>query len=365
MGTDGYEPREKRESILKFLRLIVVYMEIESYRKYFEGKKILVTGGAGSIGSEIIRQVLKFNPAVIRVLDINESGLFELEQELSNYKGRVAFLTGDIRDKDRIIRAMENIDIVFHAAALKHVHLCEYNPFEAIKSNVIGTQNVIDACLNNNVKKMVFISTDKAVNPNNVMGASKLLGERLTIAANGYKGPRDTLFFCVRFGNVLASRGSVIPLFRDQIRKGGPVTVTDPDMTRFIMSIPSSVKLILKATASTKGGEIFILKMPALRVGDLANAMIKELAPKFNHRPQDVKISVIGKRPGEKMDEELFSSIESGRVEMVDGELLAVHSESLPSEKASKTKTMSSKDGPFLKESEITDILRTIDFDSF
>ncbi len=336
-------------------------MDINSLRKEFEGKTILVTGGAGSIGSEIVRQISKCNPKSIRVMDINETGLFELEQEL-NDKVRVALFVGDVRDKDRLIRAMENVDIVFHAAALKHVHLCEYNPFEAIKTNVLGTQNVIDACLNNNVKKMIFISTDKAVNPTNVMGASKLLSERLTIAANTYKGTRETVFSCVRFGNVIASRGSVIPLFIDQIRKGGPVTVTDPNMTRFIMSISSAVTLILKAVTLAKGGEIFILKMPALKIGDLANAAIAEFSPRLNQKGK-ISVKLVGKRPGEKMDEELFTATEGLRAKMIDSELIAIYPEYAKEISNPINKPMSSGNVALLTESEIAKVLKEIKID--
>ncbi len=326
---------------------------MKEYKSEFEGKKILVTGGVGSIGKEIVKQLLSFNPDAIRVLDTNETGLFEFQQELLPQKTHVTFLLGDVRDKERMNRALENIDVVFHAAALKHVPLCEYNPFEAIKTNVMGTQNVIDACLNNNVKKMVFISTDKAVSPTNVMGASKLLGERLTIAGNYYKGARRTNFFCVRFGNVLASRGSVVPLFYEQIKKGGPVTVTDPEMTRFIMSIPSSVNLILKATTIANGGEIFILKMPAIKIGDLARAMIEKCAAECNQKSEKITIKIIGKRMGERKHEELLTSLEAERADMVDEDLIAIYSETDPTPKQGLTKTLNSKDGPFLTVAQI------------
>lgn len=278
--------------------------------KFFKGKRILVTGGAGSIGSEITRKLLSYDVGVVRILDIDEARQFELEQELVP-NPNVRFLIGDVRDKERIKRAMEGIDIVFHAAALKHVPSCEYNPFEAVKTNVFGTQNVIDSAINEEVEKLVTISTDKAVNPINVMGATKLLAERLTISANYYKGVRKTTFSCVRFGNVLGSSGSVLPVFAKQIRDGGPVTVTDSKITRFVMTIQRSVELVLNATQMARGGETFIFKMPAMRIGDLAEAMIRELAPEYGHRPSDIKTKIIGIRPGEKFHEELMTEEES------------------------------------------------------
>jgi len=277
-------------------------MKIET--NYYENKRIIVTGGAGSIGSELVRTLLKFNPKVIRVFDNNETGLFYLEQELQSEKIR-AFV-GDVRDKERVNRAFEDVDLVFHAAALKHVPLCEYNPFDAIKTNILGTQNVMDVALDREVEKVILISTDKAVNPTNVMGATKLLAERLTISANRYKGSRSTALSCVRFGNVLDTRGSVIPLFKKQIKKGKCITITDPNMTRFMMSISKAIGLVLKAAEMAKGGEIFIFKMPVLRIGDLAEVMLEEWAPKYGRNPSQIEIQVIGRRAGEKIYEELM-----------------------------------------------------------
>lgn len=275
---------------------------------FFKGKTILVTGGAGSIGSELVRKLLQYDPRAIRIMDVNESGLFDLEQEL--HSKAIRLFVGDVRDKGRLYRAFEGVDVVFHAAALKHVPICEYNPFDAIKTNVLGTQNVLDAVLDMHVGKFVLISTDKAVNPTNVMGATKLLAERLTISANYYKGNRPTVLSCVRFGNVIGSRGSVVPLFRKQIERREPITVTDPDMTRFTMSIPKAVDLILKATELSRGGEIFILKMPALRIGDLADAILDRAGDRW--RAGDVRI--IGRRLGEKMYEELIATEEQAGV---------------------------------------------------
>jgi FlaA1/EpsC-like NDP-sugar epimerase len=277
--------------------------------EYYENKVILVTGGAGSIGSEITKKVLEYNPSVVRVLDNNETALFELEEELNSDKLRIFY--GDVRDKDRLKRAFDNVNIIFHAGALKHVPLCEFNPFDAIKTNIIGTQNVLDVALDRDVEKVIFVSTDKAVNPINVMGASKLLAERLTISSNFYSGDKDTVFSCVRFGNVLNSRGSVIPVFKNQIKNGGPVKITDKEMTRFIMGIPEAVKLILKAGKQAKGQEIFILKMQAANIMDLAEVMIENLSEIYGYSPQEIEIEIIGKRIGEKMYEELMTADES------------------------------------------------------
>ena len=285
---------------------------------------MLVTGGAGSIGSEITKKVLEYNPAVIRVLDNNETALFELEEELNSDKLRVFY--GDVRDKDRLKRAFDNVDIIFHAGALKHVPLCEFNPFDAVKTNIIGTQNVLDVAMDRDVEKVIFVSTDKAVNPINVMGATKLLAERLTISANHYTGDKETVFSCVRFGNVLNSRGSVIPVFKNQIKNGGPVKITDKDMTRFIMGIPEAVELILKAGQKADGGEIFILKMPATNIMDLAEVMIENLANIYNHKPEEIGVEIIGKRVGEKMYEELMTADES-LYAIDDGELFILNSD--------------------------------------
>lgn len=276
----------------------------------FKDKKILVTGGTGSIGSEIVRRVLQYGPEVVRILSRDETKQFEMKQEIGHFEN-VRFLIGDVRDKDRLNRAFEDIDIVFHAAAMKHVPACEYNPFEAVKTNVVGTQNVIDAALDNSVEKVIAISTDKAASPINTMGATKLLAEKLIIDANFYKGHRKTVFSCVRFGNVMGSRGSVVPLFEKQIKNGGPVTVTDPEMTRFMMTIPQAVDLVFKATKMMQGGEIFIFKMPVVKLGDMANVMVRNLAPRYGYKSDDIQIDIIGIRNGEKMYEHLMNEEEA------------------------------------------------------
>lgn len=283
---------------------------MDNFEKQFEGKNILVTGGAGSIGSEIVRQLLKYNPKTVRVFDSDENGLFNLQQELMKHTN-VRFLLGDIREKERLKKAMENIDIVFHAAALKHVPSCEYNPFEAIKTNINGTQNVVEVALEAEVEKFINISTDKAANPISTMGATKLLAEKLVVSANYYKGNRRTILSSVRFGNVIATRGSVLQVFKQQIRNGLPVTITNSDMTRFIMSIGQAVNLIFKATGMAVGGEVFILKMPVLRLKDLYEVVVEEYAPRCNIDKSKIKTETVGMRAGERIHEQLMREEEA------------------------------------------------------
>lgn len=267
----------------------------------FKDKTILVTGGVGSIGSEIVKYLLTRDVKTIRVFDINESGLFDLAQELETDKIRT--LVGDVRDKERLRKAISGVDIVFHAAALKHVTLCEYNPLESIKTNIVGTQNIVDVSMEENVERLISISTDKAVNPRSVMGATKLLSERL-ITASFSNSPQTVIMSSVRFGNVVGSNGSVIPLFKRRLEQNKSICVTDPKMTRFIMSIKESVYLICKAAEIARGGEIFILKMPAIKIKDLAEVMIDK------YGSEDTEMEMIGCKLGEKMNEELITEDE-------------------------------------------------------
>lgn len=339
---------------------------------FYRGKTILVTGGVGSIGSFLVRELLKFEPMSIRVFDNNETGLFDLEQSLQSR--RIRPLVGDLRDKERLKVAMESVDLVFHAAALKHVPLCEFNPFEAVKTNVIGTQNLLDAAYDQGVKKVITISTDKAVNPSNVMGATKLLAERLTISANSYHGHKRTVFSCVRFGNVMNSRGSVVPIFAKQIKSGGPITVTHPEMKRFFMDIPSACQLILKAGMMSLGNEIFILKMPAALIMDLAEEMRTLLAPQYGFSPEDIPLEIVGTRIGEKINEEILIMDETSSVYENDDMYLVVpnklpYSTSYsaleqvpPGFQPSTRETFSSKDARLLKKKDIADFLRKFGF---
>lgn len=274
----------------------------------YTNKNILIIGGTGTIGRRLTKELLEQNPKVIRIFSRDEYKQFEMQQELQNHKN-IRYLIGDVRDENRLLRAMEDIDYVFHLAAMKHVPACEYNPFEAVQTNVLGTQNVIQAALTTNVKKVLFTSTDKAIAPTNTYGATKLTAERLISAAQYQKGPKQTIFSSVRFGNVMGSRGSVIPLFIKQIVKENKITVTDANMLRYMMTSTQAINLILEANEIAKGGEVFVLKMPIIKLCDLVDVLIEEVTQKYNVS-KAVAIKQIGIRPGEKMFEELMTEDE-------------------------------------------------------
>ena len=268
----------------------------------FEGKKILITGGTGSLGNALTSRLLNYDVDTIRIFSRNENKQFAMESKFND--DRLRFLLGDVRDYPRLVRAMEDIDIVFHAAALKHVPIIEYNPFEAIKTNVIGSQNVIDACLKENVEKVVAIGTDKAVSPLNTYGATKLLMEKLFVTASNYlkKERHQTKFFALRYGNVLGSSGSVIPKFIKQIKNKEKITITDPNMTRFSISMDEALDFILTATEIAKGSEIFIPKLRAYTIKDIKDVLFELL--------QKTDEENIGIREGEKLNEILINSDE-------------------------------------------------------
>jgi FlaA1/EpsC-like NDP-sugar epimerase len=276
---------------------------------WLTGKSILLTGAAGTVGAGLLKVILEAEPRVVRLLDCYEHGLFLLHQAYGD-RPDLRYLLGDVRDEARLARAMRGIDVVIHSAALKHVAIGEYNPFEIVQTNLVGLQNVIQAALEDEVERVIFTSSDKAVNPTNAMGASKLMGERLMSAANEMAGGVRTRFASVRFGNILGSNGSVAGIFRGQIEQGGPVTLTDRRMTRFVMGLDHSVRLVLRAAEVAAGGEVFVLKMPVLRIEDLAQVMIKRLAPRFERDPDSLGVQEIGPKPGEKLFEELLSSAE-------------------------------------------------------
>jgi UDP-N-acetylglucosamine 4,6-dehydratase/5-epimerase len=282
-------------------------------KNIFKNKVILVTGGVGSIGSALIKELIKHQPKQIRIFDNRETELVDMQRSLLKHEN-LSFLVGDVRDKERLNLAMRKVDIIFHAAALKHVPACEYNPFEAVKTNVGGTQNIIDTALENNVERVINISTDKVTNTINTMGATKLLAERLISSAHYFKGDKKTLFTSVRFGNVLNSRGSILELLDKQIKNKNPVTITEPEMTRFIMSIPEAVRLVIKAANLTQGGDVFILKMPVFKLKNFIDVAIDIISSRYKINKQRIKIKKIGLRAGEKMHEDLMTEEESKSV---------------------------------------------------
>ncbi|MCE7995862.1 MAG: polysaccharide biosynthesis protein [Roseivirga sp.] len=273
----------------------------------WKGTNVLITGVCGTVGKELLRQISKLEPESVIGLDNNESELFFLMEE---YKTNpiISLSICDIREKSHLLNFFDSVDIVLHVAALKHVIINEKNPGEAILTNIIGTQNVIEAAKATGVGRVIYTSSDKAVNPTNVMGTSKLMGERLITAANTSVKGGKTVFASTRFGNVLGSNGSVIPLFKRQIEQGGPVTLTDPDMSRFIMTLEEAVSLVMESVFLAKGGEVFVTKMPTIRIEDLAISMIRHLA-----QEKSIEIKIIGAKPGEKLYEELMNEEEVRR----------------------------------------------------
>lgn len=278
-------------------------------KRFFRNKKILVIGGTGTIGKSLVKLILEQEPEAVRILSRDEYKQFRLLNELSGH-GKLSCLIGDVRDYERVLAAMEDIDYVFHTAAMKHVSFCEYNPFEAVLTNIVGTHNVIRAAKRQKVQKVVFTSTDKAISPTNNYGATKLTAEKLIASADTLGGRGQTVFCTVRFGNVMGSRGSVIPLFVKQAREGKAITVTDLSMTRFMMTLEQATKLTVHSLNIAKGGETFILKMPVIRLQDLAEVVAEEAAKRFGV-PSAVRIAEIGLKPGEKRYEELMTYEES------------------------------------------------------
>jgi len=261
-------------------------------------KIILVTGGCGSFGQKFTEIVLKeHNPKSVRIYDNRELAEVEMERKFND--SRLRFFIGDVRDKNRLHRAMNGVNIVVHAAALKHIPVCEYNPIEAIRTNIEGTVNVIDAAIDNSVEKVMAISTDKAVHPVNLYGATKLVAEKLFVQGNSYTGGRKTKFSCARYGNVIGSSGSVVPLFFEQ-KKNGEITITDERMTRFWITLEQGIHFVIKCIELMKGGEIFIPKIPSMKIVDLAQVIAPE-----------AKRKIIGIRSGEKLHEILLTEEEA------------------------------------------------------
>lgn len=272
------------------------------YEFVFKGKKILITGGTGSLGTALTAKLLEADVDTIRIYSRDELKQIQMQEKFTD--PRLRFLIGDVRDENRLSRALEDIDIVIHAAALKHVPVAEYNPFEAVKTNVHGSQNLIETCLNNDVKTVLAIGTDKAVAPFNTYGATKLLMERLFVSANYYKGSHDIKFTCVRYGNVLGSRGSIVPTLINQIQSGKKLTITDPTMTRFNITMDQALQLIFRALSNSRGGDVFIPKLKAYTVSDMRDAILELLKSKS-------ETEIISVRPGEKYHETLISKDET------------------------------------------------------
>lgn len=266
------------------------------------GKTILITGGTGSFGKKFVETVLKkFNPKKIIIYSRDELKQFEMQNDSRYRKNGVLmrYFIGDVRDEKRLVRAIEGVDIVIHAAALKQVPAAEYNPFEAVKTNIIGGQNVIDACFESGVKNVIALSTDKAAAPINLYGATKLTSDKLFIAANNYRGTRDIKFSVVRYGNVMGSRGSVIPFFIEK-KKSGLIPITDERMTRFNITLQEGVDFVLSCLDRMWGGELFVPKIPSFKVTDLAKAVAPEC-----------KVEIVGIRPGEKIHEEMITEADA------------------------------------------------------
>ena len=313
MGAEG-TPFIRELNISDFLSRDEIELDTESIAGYLSGKVVMVTGGGGSIGSEICRQIMRFKPKLLIIFEIYENCAYELEYELRQKYGRdcpVVTLIGSIRDRARLDEVFElyHPQVVFHAAAHKHVPLMEISPAEAIKNNVFGTRNLLEAASSHGVERLVQLSTDKAVNPTNVMGATKRITEMLI---QYYGAHTDMKCMAVRFGNVLGSHGSVIPLMEAQIRKGGPVTVTHPDITRYFMTIPEAAQLVLQAGGIARSGSIFVLDMgEPVRIMDLAQKLIRA----YGYEPNvDMPIKIIGLRPGEKLYEELLMDSERDKM---------------------------------------------------
>jgi len=300
----------------------------------FKNKVVLVTGGTGSFGNQIVEKLIPYSPKEIRIFSRDEDKQFKMAIKLKMahlypINDPFRFYIGDVRDRDALMHAARGVDVVFNAAALKQVPSCEYHVIEAVNTNIIGAQNVIEAAIENKVKKVIAISTDKAVKPVNCMGMTKAIQEKLFTTANLNVENGGTVFTCVRYGNVVGSRGSVIPHFKEQILKGEDVTITDERMTRFVLTLPEAIDLVFKAYQISVGGEVFIPRIPALKIIDLAEVMTQKLSVK-----KKIKIKKIGIRPGEKIHEILISEAESVRSKILDDDTFVI----LPQIQLNKTK---------------------------
>ena len=320
----------------------------------YQSASILITGGTGSVGLELASALLKHEPKRVCLFSNDENGLFEARSIFGN-DSRIEYKLGDVRETASVERAIAGCDVVFHAAALKHVEFCEANPYEAIQTNILGTETLIDSAIKSPISRFVYVSTDKAVNPVSCLGATKLLGEKLTVSAS--RKSTSTVFSCVRFGNVLGTRGSVLQIFERQVLQGTPLTVTDPEMTRFLMLPSQAAGLVLGAALIAKPGETLVLKMKAVRIRDLAEAWRDFSARLFHRDLAKIPIEVIGANPGEKLHEELMTAAEASRSYSREGFYVVppeIGPHRLPPHQA---KPLSSSSAPLLSRQEISAIL--------
>jgi UDP-N-acetylglucosamine 4,6-dehydratase/5-epimerase len=324
-------------------------------------KVIMVFGGTGSLGTEIVRRCLAAGASKVIAFSRDEIKHFMLRKRIAD--PRLETVIGDIRDVKSIDRIFCNnkVDIIYHAAAMKHVAMCEEAPLQAVETNIIGTQNVIDAAREHKVQRVITVSTDKAAYPVNVLGATKFLSERIVLNANRACG-EDQVFSCVRFGNVAASRGSVVPVWVDNLLHGKPLQVTDYDVTRFIIEIPQAIGLVMKATEYAWGGEIFILKMKAFRLADMVDVTVNRTAPRLGVNPGDVKINLTGLVPGEKLHEDLINSLEAGNLYELNDMFVILRPgtdlSNYPGIKKANLKTYTSDSAPLMTKDELEQIIR-------
>jgi len=321
--------------------------------KYFKGKNILITGGTGSFGHQIVLELVKFHPKKIVVFSNDEKQHYDMQNEFKEYSELLEFVMGDVREYPRIYEAMKGVNVVYHAAALKHVPMTEFHPFEAVKTNIVGAENVRRAAIENKVDVVVAISTDKAVKPVNVMGMTKAIQERIMLNPANERWP--TKFVCVRYGNVIGSRGSVIPFFKNRIEKGKFLPITSFEMTRFLLRLQEAMELVFKATIEGETGQLFIKKMSACRVIDLAKAMAMAITKKA-----DYPIKETGIRPGEKIHEILVSEEEMRRaIETEENYVIYPYGRLEKPRLIRDLKEYTSNNTKILNEEEITSLLRT------
>lgn len=330
-------------------------------KTFISDKVVLVFGGTGSLGSEIVRRCLDGGAKKVIAFSRDEMKHFMLRQRITD--PRLATVIGDIRDFKSIERIFNNtnVDIIYHAAAMKHVAMCEVAPLQAVETNVLGTQNVVDIAIEHKVSRVVTISTDKAAYPVNVLGATKFLAERLMLNASRQCGPAQ-VFSCVRFGNVAASRGSVITVWVDNLMRHKPLMITDCAVTRFIIEIPQAIGLVMRAAEYATGGEIFILKMKAFRLADMLEVMMNRIAPRFNVRPSDIQIEANGLVDGEKMHEDLINGIEAAHLYELNDMFVILRDEAnlakYPGIRKASLKSYTSDAAPLISKDELEQIIR-------